>query len=75
MQERNRADADALLGKLVEENNWLVEKLDVVQRELKDVKAGRKADEEALKAAETEVAKIGGGKVGARMRPWYATRN
>ncbi|BGO97854.1 hypothetical protein NBRC10513v2_001851 [Rhodotorula toruloides] len=64
MQERNRADADALLGKLVEENNRLVETLDGVQRELKDVKAGRKADEEALKAAQKEVAKLGGGKNG-----------
>ncbi|BGP30232.1 hypothetical protein JCM10296v2_001984 [Rhodotorula toruloides] len=63
MQERNRADADALLGKLVEENNRLVETLDGVQRELKDVKAGRKADEEALKAAQKEVAKLCGGKV------------
>lgn len=63
MQERNRADADALLGKLVEENNRLVETLDGVQRELKDVKAGRKADVEALKAAQKEVAKLGGGKV------------
>ncbi|BGP06194.1 hypothetical protein JCM10049v2_002013 [Rhodotorula toruloides] len=62
MQERNRADADALLGKLVEENNRLVETLDGVQRELKDVKAGRKADEEALKAAQKELAKLGGGK-------------
>ncbi|CDR47909.1 RHTO0S15e03510g1_1 [Rhodotorula toruloides] len=64
MQERNRADADALLGKLVEENNRLVETLDGVQRELKDVKAGRKADEEALKAAQKELAKLGGGKNG-----------
>ncbi|BGP22961.1 hypothetical protein JCM10295v2_001852 [Rhodotorula toruloides] len=62
MQERNRADADALLGKLVEENNQLVGRLDGALRELKDVKAGRKADEEALKAAQKEVAKLGGGK-------------
>ncbi|GAA5859029.1 hypothetical protein JCM1840_003718 [Sporobolomyces johnsonii] len=51
MQTAHMAEAEGLMAKLVAENQDLKEKLETCTRELKDVKAGRKADEEALEKA------------------------
>ncbi|GAA5989170.1 hypothetical protein JCM10908_001192 [Rhodotorula pacifica] len=55
VQERNRADSDAVLAKLVDENNELRNKLESTQRDLKDVRAGRKEDEAELRLMRSEL--------------------
>ncbi|BGP46207.1 hypothetical protein JCM10450v2_002047 [Rhodotorula kratochvilovae] len=65
MQSSHQAEAQHLLGKLVGENNELKERLEKAERDLKDVRAGRKADEEELRKAEKEIARLtGGGQTG-----------
>ena len=66
MQSSHQAEAHDLMSRLVAENNNLQVQLDKAQRELKDVSAGRKADEEALKRAETEIERLTGGNVRCR---------
>ncbi|GAA5970078.1 hypothetical protein JCM11641_000258 [Rhodosporidiobolus odoratus] len=61
MQASHQQQAESLLGKLVAENDELKARLAVTDRELKDVKAGRKEDEELLEAARNEVERLGGG--------------
>lgn len=63
MQSSHQAEALDLMGRLVAENNELKERLDKAQRDLKDVSAGRKADEEELKKAEKEILRLTGGNV------------
>ncbi|GAA6048933.1 hypothetical protein JCM3770_007126 [Rhodotorula araucariae] len=64
MQAAHQAEAQRLLGKLVGENNELRERLDKAERDLKDIRAGRRADEAALRTAEEEIAKLTGGGMG-----------
>ncbi|GJN88408.1 hypothetical protein Rhopal_001374-T1 [Rhodotorula paludigena] len=61
MQSSHQAEAQRLLGRLVEENNTLKAALEAADRDLKDVRAGRKADEEALKKAQSEIHRLTGG--------------
>ncbi|GAA5890282.1 hypothetical protein JCM6882_008782 [Rhodosporidiobolus microsporus] len=61
LQANHQQQAEGLLGKLVEENNALKTKLAATERELKDVKAGRKEDEDALKKATKEIERLTGG--------------
>ncbi|GAA5996461.1 uncharacterized protein JCM10292_007625 [Rhodotorula paludigena] len=63
MQSSHQAEAQRLLGRLVEENNTLKAALETTERDLKDVRAGRKADEEALKKAHSEMHRLTGGDV------------
>ncbi|GAA5963068.1 hypothetical protein JCM21900_002224 [Sporobolomyces salmonicolor] len=63
MQTAHTAEAEGLMAKLVAENQELQEKLDACTRELKDVKAGRKEDEVALKQAQGAIEALGGGKI------------
>ncbi|GAA5829522.1 hypothetical protein JCM11251_000189 [Rhodosporidiobolus azoricus] len=61
MQATHQQQAEGLLGKLVAENDGLKARLAVVERELKDVKAGRREDEELLKKATKEIDRLSGG--------------
>lgn len=63
VQERNRADSDAGLAKLVDENADLRHKLDITERELKDVRAGRKEDEAELRGLRAELQSLTAEKV------------
>jgi hypothetical protein len=60
LQSSHQGQAEQILGKLVEENNGLKERLMTTERELKDVKAGRREDEELLKKATKEIERLGG---------------
>ncbi|GAA6026850.1 hypothetical protein JCM8097_005906 [Rhodosporidiobolus ruineniae] len=64
LQASHQAQQETLLGKLVAENSELKEKLERTERELKDVKAGRREDEEALKKATKEIERLTGGSTG-----------
>ncbi|GAA5927244.1 hypothetical protein JCM10213_005616 [Rhodosporidiobolus nylandii] len=64
MQASHQAQAESLLGKLVAENDELKARLEKTERELKDVKAGRREDEELLKRAGREVERLSGGNSG-----------
>ncbi|KWU46402.1 hypothetical protein RHOSPDRAFT_31852 [Rhodotorula sp. JG-1b] len=64
VQERNRADCDAVLAKLVDENDSLRHKLETTERELKDVKAGRKEEETELRVIRAELQSLTADKSG-----------
>lgn len=64
VQERNRADQDAVLAKLVDENDSLRHKLETTEGELKDVKAGRKEEEAELRVIRAELQSLTADKVG-----------
>ena len=64
VQERNRADQDAVLAKLVDENESLRHKLETTARNLKDVRAGRKEDEAELRVVTAELQSLKADKVG-----------
>ncbi|TKA54984.1 hypothetical protein B0A53_02457 [Rhodotorula sp. CCFEE 5036] len=63
VQERNRADQDAVLAKLVDENESLRHKLETTERNLKDVRAGRKEDEAELRVVTAELQSLKAGKI------------
>lgn len=63
VQERNRADQDAVLAKLVDENESLRHKLETTERNLKDVRAVRKEDEAELRVVTAELQSLKAGKV------------
>ncbi|GAA5860600.1 hypothetical protein JCM3774_006221 [Rhodotorula dairenensis] len=62
LQERSHAESDAILAKLVDENSNLRLELEATERELKDVKAGRREDEVELRALKNEVLRLTSGK-------------
>ncbi|GAA6001095.1 hypothetical protein JCM10207_007410 [Rhodosporidiobolus poonsookiae] len=60
LQASHQTEAERLLARLVAENDELKIKLAETDRELRDVKAGRKEDEELLKKATKEIERLGG---------------
>ncbi|GAA5876539.1 hypothetical protein JCM8547_009420 [Rhodosporidiobolus lusitaniae] len=62
MQSSHQQQAEGLVGRLVQENEVLKARIAATERELRDVKAGRKEEEEMLRKAEKEIERLGGGK-------------
>lgn len=63
MQNQSRTDSDAIVARLMEESTHLRLELESTERELEDVRVGRKEDEAERRAIKTEVKRLTDGKV------------